>query len=291
MAQRSISIKPPGADYTIHVLGDHSRTWRDFYHGLLRLTWPRLFGAIALGFLTLNALFAGVFAQVGGIANAQPGSFLDAFYFSVQTMGTIGYGAMYPTTPAANHLVVAESVISLVFTALATGLVFGKFSRPTSRIMFSRNAVISPMNGVPTLMFRIGNQRGNRIVDAQLRAVASRSETTLEGTHMYRLLDLKLVRDRTLSLQRSFSVMHVIDEASPLYGQDAESLIAQEFDIYVMLVGLDDITMQIVHASHQYFPPQILWNTRHVDILSEKSDGSLVLDLTKFHDVEAVKSN
>ena len=144
------------------------------------------------------------------------------------------------------------------------------------------------MNGVPTLMFRISNERGNRIVDAQIRAVASRTETTLEGTQMYRLLDLKLVRDRTLSLQRSFSVMHVIDATSPLYGQDATSLVEQDFDIYVMLVGLDDVTMQIVHASHQYYPPQILWNSRHVDILSEKPDGSLVLDLTKFHDVETV---
>ena len=270
------------------MLGDRSRTWQDFYHGLLRLTWPRLFAAIALGFLAINALFALVLTKTGGIANADPSSFVDAFFFSVQTTGTIGYGAMHPTTPAANHLVVVETIVSLVFTALATGLVFGKFSRPTARIMFSRKAVISRMNGVPTLMFRIGNERGNRIVDAQLRAVATRSETTLEGMQMYRLLDLKLVRDRTLSLQRSFTVMHVIDESSPLHGQDTTSLVAQEFDIYLMLVGLDDITMQIVHASHRYFPPQILWNARYVDILSERSDGSQVLDLTKFHDVEMI---
>jgi inward rectifier potassium channel len=205
-------------------------------------------------------------------------------------MGTIGYGAMYPTSTAANLLVVFESIVSLVVTALATGLVFAKFSRPSARIMFSKQVVISQMNGVPTLMFRIGNERGNRIVDAQLRAMVSRDEITKEGHRIYRLLDLKLVRERTLSLSRSFSVMHVIDETSPFHGQDAKSIAEQDFELSVMLVGLDDISMQTIHASYLYFVPQILWNMRHTDILTEQADGSFILDLNKFHDVEDVKT-
>ena len=283
---RKVSITPPGADYVIHVLGDRSRTWRDFYHWLLQLTWPRTFGVIAVGFLVANALFAVSFHLVGGIANARPGSFADAFYFSVQTMGTIGYGAMYPQSTAANALVVVESIVSLVITALATGLVFAKFSRPSARILFSRQAVVAPMNGVPTLSFRVGNQRGNRIVDGELRAVVSRAETTQEGVKMFRLLDVKLVRQHTLSLSRSLTVMHVIDEHSPFHGHDARSAADQDFELSVMLVGLDDTSMHTVHASHLYYARDIRWNTRHVDILSEGADGSLVLDLNKFHDIE-----
>src|SRR4029077_8819838 len=133
-------------------------------------------GVIALGYLVANALYAVAYELVGGIENAKVGSFGDAFFFSVQTMGTIGYGAMYPKTLAANMLVVSESLVSLILTALATGLVFAKFSRPNARIVFSDYAVICPFNGVPTLMFRIGNERGNAIVDAQIRAIATRTE-------------------------------------------------------------------------------------------------------------------
>ncbi|HEX2675689.1 MAG TPA: hypothetical protein VHM19_03600, partial [Polyangiales bacterium] len=196
------------------------------------------------------------------------------------------YGAMFPQSRAANLLMVLESIVSLVLTALATGLVFAKFSRPTARVRFTRHAVISAMNGVPTLMLRLGNERGNQIVDTQFRVTCSRIETTHEGKRFYRTLDVKLVRDRALSLNRSFSVMHVIDEQSPLHQIDAVKFSALDMELSIMVVGLDDTTMQVVHANHQYFPKDVRWGMRHVDILSENPDGSLTLDLNKFHDTE-----
>jgi inward rectifier potassium channel len=240
-------------------------------------------------FLLVNAMFAVGFRFAGGIVNARPGSFVDAFYFSVQTMGTVGYGAMYPNSTAANLLVVLEVMVGITLTAFATGLVFAKFSRPTARVVFTRNVVLSPMDGVPTLTFRVGNERGNSIVDARFRVALSRTEHPVEGGVFYRTYDLKLVRDRALSLNRSFSLRHVVEEGSPFFGQTPESILADEFELQVMVIGLDDTAMQTVHATHLYFARDILWGSRLVDILTEAPDGAMLLDLRKFHDVETGK--
>jgi len=281
-----VRVRPPGADYTIIVVGDQRSILRDFYHSLLRRPWPVMIATISGVFLAANLIFAAAFLVTGGIAPAAHHSFMDAFFFSVQTMGTIGYGAMYPESPAANTLVVVESTVSLLLTALSTGLVFAKFSRSTAAIAFSQNAVIAPMNGVPALTFRIGNLRGNQIVDAQISAVLIRTETTAEGSSFYRTLDLALVRGRALSLSRSWTVMHELTEASPLRGQTPESLAAGGVELQIMVIGMDDITMQPVHASHRYLASQILWGARYVDVLSETPEGDLLLDLTKFHATE-----
>jgi inward rectifier potassium channel len=227
---------------------------------------------------------------IGGVAHARDGSFLDAFFFSVQTIGTIGYGAMYPESTAAEAMVVLESTVGLILTALATGMVFAKFSRSTARIVFTEKAVISPMNGVPTLQVRIGNERGNRIIDAVIRASISRTERTAEGAIFYRNIDLDLVRERLFSLSRSWSILHVINEKSPLYGGTPESFVAQELELNLLVIGIDDISMQTVQATHQYFNQQIIWGARLADILSETPDGSaLILDLRKFNDIEPTK--
>src|SRR5205814_1714381 len=185
-------FRAPGTAYQIRVIGDRRAPLRDFYHALLRLPWAATIGVIAGSFLAVNAIFALGFVLTGGVANARAGSFADAFFFSAQTMGTIGYGAMYPHSTAANSLVVAEAIAGLTLTALGTGLVFSKFSRSTARVAFTREAVISPVNGVPTLMFRTSNQRGNQIVDAQIRVVLSRTDRTAEGATFYRMYDLAL---------------------------------------------------------------------------------------------------
>jgi inward rectifier potassium channel len=287
----SSTLRSAGADYEVRVLGDRRAPLRDFYHALLRKPWWVTIAAISGAFLMANALFAVAYMIAGGIAHVDVGPrlFLDDFFFSVQTMGTIGYGAMYPVSPAANILVVAESLTSLTLTALATGLVFAKFSRSTARLIFTREAVISPVDGVPTLMFRISNQRGNRIVDVQIRTVVVRSEKTAEGTMFYRMVDLPLTRERALSLSRSWSVRHTITRDSPLHGRTPQQVAAEETEIGVMVIGLDETTMQPVHASHQYYAGQLLWGARHADILSESPDGNLLLDLNKFHDTEPTR--
>ncbi|HVR60998.1 MAG TPA: ion channel [Polyangia bacterium] len=278
------TIRAPGANYKIHIVGDQRKPLRDFYHAILRRPWWFALASITAIFLGANAVFAVLYLLCGGIAHAAPASFADAFFFSVQTMGTIGYGAMYPETRLANVIVVAESLTSLTLTALFTGLVFAKFSRSTARMIFSREAVISPMDGQPALTLRLGNQRGNQIVDARITVNFTRKERTAEGHEIYRALDLPLVRHHVLSLSRSWSVTHRIDASSPFHGQTPESITAQEVEIVVMVIGIDDTTMQPVHASHRYFAGDILWGRRHADVLSELPNGDLVLDLGPFHD-------
>jgi inward rectifier potassium channel len=284
--RKPITLKPPGADYEIKIVGDRPTPFRDFYHGLLKAPWWATIAAISATFLAANALFAAVFVRIGGVSHAAPASFKDAFFFSVQTMGTIGYGAMFPDSTAANVVVVAESLTSLLLTALATGLVFAKFSRSTARFVFSRQAVISPLNGVPTLAFRLGNQRGNQIVDAKIRLVMIRTERTAEGGTFYRMLDLVPTRARALSLSRSWNVLHLVDASSPLAGETPTSAVAKEIELQVMVIGIDDISMQTVHTSHRYFAKDILWGAKMTDVLTEIDSGHLILDLRRFHDVE-----
>jgi inward rectifier potassium channel len=287
--RKPLKVSIPGADYQIRVVGHRQAPVRDFYHALLRMTWTGTFVAVAATFLTVNVLFAFGYELVGGIANARPGNVIDAFFFSVQTFGTIGYGNMYPQGAAANTLVVLESLLALILTALVTGLVFAKFSRSTARLMFTRDVVLSPVDGVPALSFRISNERGNQIVDARIRLVMIRKETTAEGMTFYRMLDLRPTRDHALSLSRSWTVMHRIDRDSPLHAATPESVIEQEVELQVLVVGLDETSMQSVHASHRYFTRDLRWGARHVDVISEDDAGDLVLDLHRFHDVEPTR--
>jgi inward rectifier potassium channel len=200
-------------------------------------------------------------------------------------MGTIGYGALYPATPAANVIVVAESLTGLIFTAVATGMVFAKFSRMRARFLYADKAVVAPLNGVPTLMIRVGNERGNLIVDAQIRMAIGITEKSTEGTTMYRNYDLKPVRERLLSLSRAWTVMHAIDETSPLRGHNHDTLVEKEAEIFLTIIGLDDATMSPIHAQARYFPQDIVWGARYVDMLSETPEGNMLLDLTKFHQI------
>ena len=289
MAPRKVVLKPSGADYEIHVLGSQRTPLRDFYHALLRLSWPGTVGFLVLVHFATNALFALLYLVVGGVENAQPGSFLDALFFSVQTMGTIGYGNMYPRSPAANWLVVLESTVGLALMALSTGLVFAKLSRPTARVKFSNQAVICPVNGVSTLMFRVGNERSNTIVNAEFHAVVARTERTAEGDTFYRIYDVPLARTRALTLNRSLTLMHPITPDSMFYGQTAQSIMAQEYELSVMMVGLDDAAMQTVHAGHNYLAKHIAFDARLVDVLTEHPNGDLTLDLTRFHEIEPLR--
>jgi inward rectifier potassium channel len=280
-------IRPPRVpNADIVLVGGRQRPLSDVYHASLRATWPVTLLAICLVFLGSNVLFALAFLTTGGIAHAEPGSFPDAFYFSVQTMGTIGYGAMYPETGAANALVVAEAVFGLLITAISTGLVFAKFSRPTSRIAFSQDVAISPMNGVPTLAFRVGNERSNTIIEAMIRVAVIRTERTEEGVLFYRMYELQLVRDRSPALSRSWNVLHVIDEKSPLHGATPETARKDELELVATVVGTDDTSLQPVHGRHQYLTEDIVWGARLADALTESPDGKIQLDLTRFHDIE-----
>lgn len=200
-------------------------------------------------------------------------------------MATIGYGAMYPSTLYANIIVTMEVLVGLLGFAMATGLMFAKFSRPTARVLFSRVATVAPFNGMPTLMFRTANLRRNQILEAQIQANLVRNEVTAEGQSMRRFYDLKLVRSRTPLFSITWTVMHTIDERSPLYGATTDSLVKAQAEIVITLTGLDETVSQTIHTRHSFPAQKILWNMRFVDILSRTPDGLVSIDYDHFHDV------
>ena len=282
--------KPPSQSYQIKVVGAPREPWfRDVYHLFLRATWPRALAAIVALYLAVNVLFAVAYRLVGGVVGAT--TWFDALSFSVQTLGTIGYGVMYPRTRAAQAVVIVESVVALLLTAVATGLVFAKFSQPGGRIAFAHYAALAPMDGVPTLMFRVGNERGNHIVEAQVRVVLVRTVRTQEGVTFYRMEDLPLRRDRSPAMNRSWTVMHPIDASSPLHGATPETLARDEVEFLITLVGTDDTSYQPVHARRTYEHGAVAWGARHADVLSETPEGDLVLDVRRFHALVATAAS
>lgn len=274
------------ADYEMRVIGVPQPRAADLYHALLRMPWSHALGVIVLVYLALNALFGAAYWLAGGVTNAQPQSYADAFFFSVQTMGTIGYGAMYPSSRLAHSIVVVESVVSLVVTAASTGLVFARFSQTRPRVGFSQRIAVAPMDGVPTLMVRIGNERFGRIVDAQFRMTVVRAMRTSEGHLVYRTEDLTLVRHRAASLQRAWMLLHRLTPDSPLHRCTVESLRQQEVEITVEVLGLDETSMQTCWASQTWRAADIVLGARLCDIISETADGHLVIDLSRFHALE-----
>jgi inward rectifier potassium channel len=257
----------------------------DLYFYLTTVSWPKLLLIIVGLFGFINCLFAIGYMIDGGVANARPGSFADAFFFSVQTMATIGYGVMAPHSFVSNMMVSVEALSGLTSLAVVTGLIFARFSRPTARVRFSRVVAISPRDGVPSLMFRTVNQRSNRIVEAQIHAVFSRWETTREGESMRRFYDLHLARSRNALFSLSWTVIHPIVEDSPLFGETAASLSASRALIVVSLVGLDESFLQNVHVRYVWNADEIAWGMRFVDILQELPDGSFSIDYSRFDEV------
>jgi inward rectifier potassium channel len=262
---------------------------RDPYHLLLTIPWTGFLLLIFIFYIAVNMLFAFAYLLGGDcIANAQPGSFADAFFFSVQTLASIGYGAMYPTTNYANIIVTIEAIISLMTIAVITGLAFARFSQPTARVMFSNVAVITKHDGIDTLMFRTANKRRNMILEANIKVYFMRDEVTAEGQFIRRIHNLPLISNQTPNFSLSWSVMHAIDKDSPLYGMTLDSLINTHASLIVSLTGIDETVVQMVHARHVYGFKDILWNHEFVDILHYTADGHRYIDYEHFHDVLVV---
>jgi inward rectifier potassium channel len=270
----------------IKRISDHA-DWRlDAYHHLLTMPWTALFAVTMTTYVLLNLFFAGLYLiQDGSIANAKPHSLADAFFFSVQTTATIGYGDMRPATLYANILVTVEVLLGMTTLAIVTGLVFARFSRPTARVMFSRVAVVTLHDGVPTLMFRAANQRRNQILEATVSVALLRDEMSAEGMPMRRFHDMHVSRPRSPMFALSWTVMHPITEGSPLYGENRESLLGQNGEIVISIMGFDETASQTIFARHSYLADEVMWNRRFVDILTRNEEGwRTVVDYRVFHD-------
>ncbi len=235
--------------------------WHDIYHLTLTLSWPVFLAVIGATFLGVNALFALVYlGDANGIENARPGSFGDAFFFSVETMATVGYGIMSPKSLYSHIVSMTEIMVGMLGFAVATGLMFARFSRPRSRILFSDVAVIHSFNGVPAFMIRVANERHDLIVEPHVRMSLLLNEVTQEGDNFLRFHDLSLVRERTPILVLSWTVMHVIDESSPFYGHTAETVeTVDDCMIAVSFSGLNETMLQGIQAHKIYSAPDIRW--------------------------------
>ena len=269
------------------VRGQDGTRWRDVYHLVLTAPWWAFFVGAASVFALVNGIFALLYMiDPQGIDHAH--GFGDFFLFSVQTLGSANYTVMMPRSTYANTVVSVEAFFGILNLALVTGVAFARFSRPFARILFSKVAVIAPFDGVPTLMFRAANQRGNQILNAEISVSLARQSTTREGIAMRRFEELKLVRARTPLFGLSWTVMHAIDKTSPLHEATAESLFDAQGELIILLSGTDDALADIIYARHSYTPDEILWDRRFVDVLSLAPSGRRIVDLNRFHDTEAL---
>jgi inward rectifier potassium channel len=281
MAQNETRFPP------VRAIGLRRSPFQDLYHSILSCAWWQYFAGFVGIFLVVNAVFAVLYAlEPGCIANATPGSFVDAFFFSVQTLATIGYGAMAPATTYGHIMVTLEALVGLLGVAVVTGITFAKFSRPTARVIFSDKAVLATRNGVPHLMFRMGNARRNTIVEAQLRALVLVEEVSAEGQMLRTPVELPLVRDRTALFFLSWTAMHRIDEKSPFYGNDWKARLAErKAEVFLSLFGMDETFATQVHARMRYGLDDIAAGVHFKDVLVIEEDGTRVIDYRNFHEV------
>lgn len=290
-SRRRLSRDAPAKSFARAGTGDIKRIglkragMRDAYHYLMTIPVGWLLLTLVSVYLLANAAFAVIYLMFpGSIEHARPGDFTDAYFFSVQTMATIGYGALLPNGLAGNMIATAETVFGMLTVALSAGVVFARVSRPTARMMFSEIAVIGLRNGKQTLLFRIANRRRNQIVEAEIHVAILRRERTEEGEEIRRFYDLKLERSRSPIFALSWTVLHTIDADSPLYGTTKESLRAEEAEIICSIAGIDETFAQTVHARYGYAVDDIRWNTRFADIMLQNDDGSRSIDFRRFHD-------
>lgn len=277
-------LVPRGPGVEIVRIGHRHIWFSDLYVKFLAMPWMAWFGLVAGLYVLSNVIFADIYyLSPGSIENADYGSFFDMFFFSVQTMATIGYGRMVPVGFWTNFIVSIEALWGFTFFAFVTGLAFAKFSRPTSRVMFSNVAVISNYEGKPHLKIRLANQRTNRIVDVKANLFLLRDGITKEGFRMRRFYDLRLVRDHVPLLQLTWTLLHPIDEDSPLYGVTQETLEANEDEIIISLSGEDETMSQKIQTRHSYVSNEIICNAFFEDILKRREDGKLEVNYKQFH--------
>jgi inward rectifier potassium channel len=265
------------------------------YSNLVSTTWNRFFIFVAISYLTLNGFFAVgyVLCGRGGLVNTLDtgiySPFLKAFFFSIHTSATIGYGSVVPVGVPTNILVALESVVSLLGLAVVTGLVFARFSRPVADILFSKNALMTSLGDLRSFQFRIVNSRNNQIIDLHVRLLVSRFENNASGTPVRRYYPLRLERESVVFFPLSWTVVHPIDRDSPLFGVTEEELCASGAEFLILLTGMDETFSQIVNARSSYRANEIIWDAKFADIFVYDPDGRMAgVDIKRFHDTTPI---
>ncbi len=264
------------------------------YHTLLTTTWTRFMALVAASYVLLNALFGFVFLLCGPgalqstLAAAGGPGFARAFFFSVETVSTIGYGTIAPVGLAANLTVTVEALVGLLWLALATGLLFARFSRPTAKIMFSRTAVIAPYRGIKAFEFRIANMRSSQLIEVRATVMFTRFEEH-DGRQLRRYYLLPLERSTVTFFPLSWTIVHPIDEASPLNGLTRDDMRRSDAEFLVLLSGVEETFAQRVHARSSYRWDEVVWGAKFTDILHHpRGTEAVTLDVSRLDSIESV---
>ncbi len=260
---------------------------RDLYHVMMTVPLSALLAWLAGAFILVNVIFAGIYFAIGGLAGVRAGQFAGAFFFSAQTLSTTGYGAIYPVSLAANLISNVEILIGLLGTALATGMLFARLSRPQARVLFSNVALVNTYQQTPTFMFRLANERRNQIAEARISVTVVRDEVDDDGRVLRRMLPLQLERDVSPVFALSWLVMHKITADSPFHGFDATSLAKAGIVIICALSGIDDTLKATIYTRHIYGAEDVLFGQRFVDVIEFSENRALAIDYGRFHDTIA----
>lgn len=263
------------------------------YHYLLTISWPKFLSYVVASYLVANAVFAAVFVLLGAGALAGTHAvslgarFAEAFFFSVHTLATIGYGTIAPASLAAHLVVTMETLIGLVGVAVMAGISFARFSRPVAKILFSRNAVIAPYRGGRAFMFRIVNQRSNQLVDLQANVLVSRRKRDGSGSNDREFIPLTLERRSVAFFPLAWTIVHPIDDASPLRAWSESDVAECDAEFLILLNGFDDTFSQTVHTRSSYKSAEIVWGARFTSMFNPPDEEGVVsVDIRKLHDIE-----
>jgi inward rectifier potassium channel len=278
--------------FNVHRTGYGLWSSLSAFQALITISWAH-FGFVVLGsYLVLNSVFAFAYLLCGRealhatVSDGLGSGFLRAFFFSVETFATIGYGGVTPTGLAANIVVTIESLVGLLSLALATGILFARFSRPTAKIMFSRNAVIAPYRENIAFEFRIANERKNQIIELEAKVLFSRFEPS-DGSSVRRYYNLALERNKVAFFPLSWTIVHPVDPTSPLYGLTDQDLRETQAEFLILLTGIDETFSQTVHARSSYRAEEVIWNARFSDVFERGTrDEELHIDIQRLHNIE-----
>jgi len=282
-------------DGTFNVRREGLPFWQsvNFYQYTLDLTWPRFLSYVGIVYILTNAVFAVVYVACGAHAvtgfETEPVQLrlVTAFFFSVHTLATIGYGSISPANTAANIVVTIESLVGLLGFALVAGIVFARFARPRADIRFSEHAIVAPYRNITALMFRIVNQRKNEIVDLQAKVILARRKKDRTAAERD-FVQLELERSSVVFFPLTWTVVHPISDRSPLSGLTHQDLLAQEAEFLVLLNGFDETFSQTVHTRSSYLVEDVIWGAKFKSVFTRDDDGKVAVDIRMLDEIERI---
>ena len=281
------AINPDGT-FNVHRKGTRLRD-ENLYLQMIDTTWPRFFLVVTIVFLAVNVAFAWLYLAIGigqlQGTESEMSAFVNAFFFSVHTLTTVGYGNVFPRGPSANAVAALEAATGLMVFAVMTGLLYGRFSRPSARILFSNNALIAPYQDGHSLQFRITNARSNTLMNLEARVLLM-TVTNHDGRLKRDFVDLELERRKVYFLPLTWTIVHPIDTASPLSGKTADDLKSMSAELLILLQAFDDSFSQVVHSIYSYRHTEILWGAKFEPAFSVDPQGDLVLDLDRVNELK-----